>query len=45
VEGDDVLLPLSAVDALPLENRAAAYLALHRDLLGRLEASAADRGA
>jgi hypothetical protein len=32
------LLPLAAIEALPTADRADAYLALHADLLARLEA-------
>jgi hypothetical protein len=31
-------LPLAAIEALPASDRAAAYLALHAELLARLEA-------
>jgi hypothetical protein len=34
----DPTLPLAAIDALPIAERADAYLALHAELLARLEA-------
>jgi hypothetical protein len=33
-------LPIAAIEALPLGDRAAAYLAVHAELLHRLEAAA-----
>jgi hypothetical protein len=35
----EALLPLPAIEALPIGERAAAYLAVHAELLRRLEGS------
>jgi hypothetical protein len=41
VDPSGTRLPLAAIEALPVAERAAAYLAVHADLLRRLEGAPA----